>query len=282
MKSYIDESLAAVSLNPKLALLEGLPYIEAGTMQMRVKKYSVADTLFTKALGFGENHVALMNRGKNHYRRENYDDALKDLDRAIVLYAENGDYYRWRSIVNSRLKKYEEASNDIEQANKLKPNDKNILKQRKWLASKFTRRGYDSAKVRQSADAIDHFDAALRLNPDDADIFYRKSKALSNQFKYDLALVEIKKAIELDPSNYGYYSFIDWILAKRKDWDQIIGYWDQYIARVTDDSRAYLERGGAYLHKGDIRSAVSNAKIAADMGNPDAKAIYEKYKHRVQ
>lgn len=282
MKSYIDESLETVSLNPKLALLEGLPYIEAGTIQMRAKKYSVAEGLFTKALDFGESHIALMNRGKNHYRRENYEEALKDLDRAIALYRENGIYYRWRSIVNSRLKKYEAASNDIEQANKLKPNDKNILKQRKWLAQKFTRQGYDSAQLRKSTDAIDNYDAALRLNPDSAELFYRKARAFGDQFKYDLALVEIKKAIELDPAQYSYYAYVDWILAKRKDWNQIIAYWDQYIARESDDSRAYLERGGAYLHKGDIRSAVSNAKIAADMGNPDAKAVYEKYKHRVR
>lgn len=74
---------------------------------------------------------------------------------------------------------------------------------------------------------------------------------------------------------------MDYILAKENEWDIIIGYWDEFIELNPDNSRAYLERGGTYFHKGDMQSALKNAKIAADMGNTKAKQIYEKYKHNI-
>lgn len=32
----------------------------------------------------------------------------------------------------------------------------------------------------------------------------------------------------------------------------------------------------------DLKSAVKNAKIAADMGNPEGREAYEKFRHRVE
>ena len=89
----------------------------------------------------------------------------------------------------------------------------------------------------------------------------------------------MKKAIALDPREFAYYLLMDRVLAKHKDWNRIIAYWDEYIQLNPTHSRAYVERGGAYFHKGDVKSAVRDAKIAADMGNLDGKQIYEKYKH---
>jgi tetratricopeptide (TPR) repeat protein len=75
---------------------------------------------------------------------------------------------------------------------------------------------------------------------------------------------------------------VDWLLIKRNEYDQIISYWDEYIARHPDDSRAYLERGGTYYHKGDLREAVRNAKIAAGMGNAEAQQAYERFSRRLR
>ena len=57
----------------------------------------------------------------------------------------------------------------------------------------------------------------------------------------------------LDPENFEYVRYVDYILAKSKQWEQIIKYWDAYIAIKTNDGRAYAQRGGTYSHKGDIK-----------------------------
>jgi tetratricopeptide (TPR) repeat protein len=239
----------------------------------------VAEEQYTKALAFGESHRILKDRGVSRYRQEKFEDALIDFNRAIQMYPEDGKYYYWRSKTHSQLEQHREALSDIILANQLEPHDEYIGKHLNWLASKFESLGYDLNKNGKPKEAVEQYDAALRLTPDSANLYNRRARAFINLHRYDAAINDLKKAIALDPREFAYYQLMDWVLAKRKDWNQIIAYWDQYIRLNPTHSSAYVERGGAYFHKGDIKSAVRNAKIAADMGNLDGKQIHEKYKH---
>ena len=278
MKLFIIESMRYLDKNPKLKLLEGYLYLDLAKMQQTVKKYSVAEQYYDKALEFGVNHKILKERGKNSYRRENYKKALKDPERAIQLYSEDAQYYYWRSKVYQKLEEYKKASFDIERAYELDSNDKYILSNREWLSSKFTYIGYQLDQNQKSSEAIVQFNAALNLDPNNANLYYRKAQALIKENNYEQALDDVDQAIQLNPDNINYYLLIDYLLFKKKDWDKIISYWDNFISRNPDVSRAYVERGGTYYHKGDLKSAVKNAKIAADMGNREGKEAYEKFK----
>jgi len=282
MQAFAQESLKYASKNPRLRMLEGLIYADAAGAQSLVKKYKDANALYTKALGYGANHQILMERGENNYRRERYEDALADLDRAIDIYQEDGEYYYWRSKTHSMLEQYDKAVGDIELASQLKPDDSSIQKQRQWLVTKLTYIGHELNQRRKSNAAIEKYDATLRLDPDNADVYYWRARAFLNKNQLDPARQDLEKAIVLDTNKFEYYKLIDWVLAQRRDWKQIIAYWDQYIALNPTDDRAYVERGGAYYHMGNMESAVNNAKIAADMGNPQGKEAYEKFRHRVE
>ena len=198
------------------------------------------------------------------------------------MYPEDGKYYYWRSKTHSQLGQHREAFSDIVRANQLEPWNEDIGKQIKWLAGKFELMGYELDKNGKPKEAVEEYDAALRLTPERAVLYDRRARAFINQHQYDAAIDDLKKAIELDPGEFAYYLLMDWVLAKRKDWNQIIEYWNQYIRLNPTHSRAYVERGGAYFHSGDIKSAVRDAKIAADMGNLDGRQIYEKYRHAVE
>lgn len=280
MQAFIDDAMPHVKQNGKLKLLQGLPYREAGKMDALIKKYSAAERYYTKALSYGDNHGILLDRAKVRYRQANYEDALKDINRAIELYQEESDYYYWRAQVYEKLKQYLKASKDIGRAYQLAPADVDVQKERKWLASKLIYEGHELAERGRADSAINYYNAAQYLNPDDGDVYYRRARASVDLHRYDSALLDLKRAIQIDPNQFGYYQSLDWILAKRRDWDRIIAYWSRYIAMHPDNSRAYVERGGAYYHKGDMRSAVADAKAAADMGNDEGKEAYEKFKDR--
>jgi tetratricopeptide (TPR) repeat protein len=143
------------------------------------------------------------------------------------------------------------------------------------------RLGYELNRARKHEAAIEKFNAALSLDPTHADAYNRKAGALIKLNELDEALPHAKLAVEYDPDNFAFYQKLDWILAQRKDWDQVISYWSQYIDLHPDDGAAYVERGGAFYHKGDLRSAVADAKIAADLGNPQGKEAYNRFKHLV-
>lgn len=282
MKQFIEKSQAYVSQNPKLALLKGEIYAEAGDLQSINRKHSVAEKLYNKALSFGEAHWYLQDRGKSRYRQEDYTGALNDFNRAIELAPERGNYYYWRSLTYCKLKQYEKARSDIERADRLDPNDEDIQQHSEHIAYQLSRQGYELQKKVSPDKATGKYTSALRVDPENAGLYYRRARAYVQQSNLAMALEDIKKSIELDPHNINAYLLIDYILAKSGDWNQIIRYWDQYIELHPDNGRAYSERGGAYYHKGDIRSAVENAKIAADLGNIEGKEAYEKFKHLVK
>jgi tetratricopeptide (TPR) repeat protein len=282
MKAFVEKSQDYAHLNPRLKSLAAKIYLEAGDRQSLAQAYSQADKLYTEALAYGENHAILKERGENNYRRKKYDEALPDLNRAIELYPENGTYFHWRSKTYAKLKQYHAAVEDMLQANLLAPGDEAIASQRKSLVSTLERKGFDEYKARKLAEAVKSYELGLKLDPLAPWLYYRRAKALIDLNEYDQALADTRQALALDRDEYNFYLLVDWLLIKRNEYDQIISYWDEYIARHPDDSRAYLERGGTYYHKGDLKEAVRNAKIAADMGNAEAQKAYERFSRRLR
>lgn len=282
MQAYGKESAKHSDLNPKLKMIEGVIFSEAGDMQVISKKYNVADTLYSKSLEFGQFHKTLFKRGKNNNRREKYADSLRDLNSAIALNYEKPLYYYWRASTLIGLKEFEKAMNDIQTAIQLDPYDKDFQSKRMWLAAKFQNDAYTSRESQNNESSIDKYTKAIQLNPGNGDLYQGRARAYIQERDLSSALADMKKAIDVDPDNYHHYALIDYILFKSKDYDQIIKYWEQYIKRHPDDGRAYVEIGGTYFHKGDIKSAVKYAKISADLGNLEGIEAYEKFKHMIQ
>ncbi|MDH5786036.1 MAG: tetratricopeptide repeat protein [Chromatiales bacterium] len=282
MRTVSEEAKQHSDINPRLNHLEGIIYTDAGEVKRADKKYNEANALFDKALEFGEEARVLHARSHNNYRKKNYREALRDINRAIELNHEWGAYYHRRSRILGNMGNYRQALRDIDRALALEPDNKRYVESREWVSKKLKRIGYEQYKQHDPESSIETFTVAIRANPDDASLYYRRGRSLIEQNKFEAAIEDIKKAIELNPDDYEYYLLLDWLLAKQRDWDQIISYWDQYIARNPDYSRAYVERGGAYFHKGDMKTALEDAKRAADMGNVEGKEAYDRIKGRVQ
>lgn len=277
MEVFIDESQTYASENPKLKWLKGLPYIDMANIQTRNGAYSRAEKLYTKALTYGEFHYFLKERGENYVRQEKYQEALQDMSRAIQLYPESREYYYWRSRAYIGLKDLNSVSADLDKLISLQLDGGYLQKEIEWLADTLILDGYNLGKKRQFDSALEYYKLAQTLTPKKASVYHRMARVYIDKNDLNSAHIELIKAIEIEPENFDYCHLMDWLLAKQQDWDQIIKYWDQYIKLVPDNSRAYVERGGAYYRKGDIRSAVSNAKIAADMGNIEGQQAYEKF-----
>ncbi|NRB39529.1 MAG: thioredoxin family protein [Pseudomonadales bacterium] len=112
--------------------------------------------------------------------------------------------------------------------------------------------------------------------PINAKEHYARALQQYDQDKNTEALTSIKKAIAREPKKFKYYKLADDILVRTQDWDQIIKYWDKYIALVPHDDQAILERSGSKYHKGDIAAARKDAKKAMQRGNIEAQRFYQK------
>lgn len=281
MQAFIDDSLKLLSFNSRLSLLQGYILYDQGQMNSIMRSYQAADALYVKALAFGPNDLIYNARGDNFYTQKKYQKALQSYNKAISLNSEDAGYFNWRAKTYVQLKDFDQAFKDIEHANAISPGNKSVSETKNWLASKYKRQGYDLRKQNEPGRALQYFERTLQLDPDDADAYYRKGAALYDQNRHDQALNVFEKAVELDPDNYSTYVYIDRILESEGKWNEIIGYWDRYIERNPNNSRAYIERGGTYYRKGDIKMAMENAKKAADLGSPMGKRLYERFRHRV-
>jgi tetratricopeptide (TPR) repeat protein len=87
------------------------------------------------------------------------------------------------------------------------------------------------------------------------------------------ALAAFEQAVRRDPAHFDAILSIDQLLAPRREWDAIIGYWTTYLTHRPDDARAYLERAGANRWKGDMTAALADMKKACELGSEKACGV---------
>ena len=276
MQEFVDEAKQYAKHNPKLASLEGMIYGAAARNAVTMKKYSVAETLFTKALEFGENDIVLKNRGKSQYRQKDYEGAIEDLSAAIAINPEDHEYYYWRSKAYYKLKDYQAAKADILKAFRLNAFDENVTSCKESIAAKIVYEGYELVQASKYTAGVDKFNSALELTSDDADIFYRRGLALNKSNMYQAAVSDLKRAIELSPDTIQYYISIDYLYSRQRDWNSILKYWDKFISNHPNNSRAYVERAGTHFHNGNAKAALRDADKARSLGDNNASWVHEK------
>ena len=150
------------------------------------------------------------------------------------------------------------------------------------VAARHVRRGWDLYQASKLAEALAEYDTALQIDPESADAYFYRGVTLIKQGAEDRALADLEKSIELRPTRVEAYENLDWLLARRRDWDRITEYWSRLIALEPRNGKAYLERGGAYFHKGDLARALADAQEACRLGQAEGCRMYEKYKPQAQ
>lgn len=282
MDQFATEAQRYASDNPRLKILKGYVFYDAGSMQRSSKNFGVAVELLSKALAFGDLARFYEERASIYEHLDKHDEALQDINTAIDMSPQDPDLYYRKSRILSSKKMMQEALKSIEIADQLKPEDESIAKQKKWIADTLVYSGYSHQKTKNLTEAIKDYNSAIKANPNNAYSYYRRARLLIDQKEMTSAFNDLAKAIELDPNDLDFYLLMDWLLTKKSDWNGIIHYWDKFITLHPDNDRAYLERGGAYFHKGDIAAAVADAKRAADLGNAEGQKLYDRYKGQVK
>ncbi|MBF0330141.1 MAG: tetratricopeptide repeat protein [Nitrospirae bacterium] len=282
MDEFATESQKSAFKNPRLKALKGYVFYDTGNMEKQSKNYGVALEFLNKALLFGDLALFYNERATIYEHLEKLDEALKDINLAIEMSSQNADFYSTRSRILSNKKMMQEALKDIEIANLLDPNDEYIIKLNKWIADKFMSSGHSKQKAKDFSGAIKDYTAAIQANPENSYSYYSRARVFVDKKDLSSAFTDLKKAIKLDPNVFDFYQLMDWLLTQKSDWGGIINYWSRYIALNPKNDRAYLERGGAYFRKGDLASAVADAKRAADLGNAKGQEMYDKLKSRAK
>ncbi len=153
-------------------------YVQLGTTKILQRDFEGAMADLDKAISLKPNDGAAYKvRGFARLRGKDYENAVADLSKAIDLKADP-EAYRWRAEAYRDSKRYELAVADYTAI--LSKSDSNSSDQaRLETADMLAKRGYIYALMQQYQNAINDYEAALRLNPKDIDTPQRLQYAQS-------------------------------------------------------------------------------------------------------
>jgi len=180
----------ASELNPKLAAAWGgraMAHQALGNLEVAVKDAGEAIRLEPKAPRWYRARAGALRMLERHA------EAVKDLDKAIALSppdAEKALMLRQRGLSHGELGDFKKAIADLDEANRLKPNDRTILNDRCWVrgqwgqeldkaladcdaslaiekaSTTYDSRGFVNLRRGDPSSAFVDFDAAVKLDAD--------------------------------------------------------------------------------------------------------------------
>lgn len=124
------------------------------------------------------------------------------------------------------------------------------------LAAAFYNRGIAYRHKGQNDRAIQDYDRAIRLNPDDAEAFNNRAVAYFDNFQYDRAIQDYDQAIRLKPDNAGALINRGIAYFDKLQYGRAIEDYDQAIRLQPGLAEAFNNRSLAYIKMGQYDRAV--------------------------
>ena len=315
----ILEYSEALSLDPDNAEI----WNKRGLAHQSKKAYGSAIVDFTKAIVLApDNAVAYNNRGLTYYRVSSRDDALADFGRAIDLDPNYPDPYFNRGNVWGS---YARAIEDYTKAIDINPDYAEAYECRgnayysKWVADlvnfretikwrfgkSFMKAEADYRRATQTdrEKIIEDYGQVLRLNPDNAEIYFKRGEAYCNRRQHDLktgegcdehvlqdyksAVDDYTQAIRINPGFTNAYE-------ARANAYRVIAYWlgggsdyydmaiDEFTLLMSNEpyperaSKYLMMRGNVYGERGDLARAIEDYTQALSLDPDNAYAHFNR------
>ena len=200
-------------------------------------------------------------RGKDLYKRKQYDQAIDVLTQAIRLKPDYAEAFSERGLAYVHKDDYDRAIQDYTQALKLNPD----------YALAYNNRGNAYIDKGNYDQAIQDLNQALKLNPSYAHAYNNRGNAYLDKGDYDRAIQDYTQALKLDHNyTHAYYNRGNAYLGKG-DYDRAIQDYTQALKLDQNYTRAYNNRGNAYIDKGDCDRAIQDLNQALKL-DPNANS----------
>ncbi len=146
---------------------------------------------------------------------------------------------------------------------------------RELLASIYHKRGITYRLLGEFRRAIEDFDRALELSPDDERIYGSRGIAYSFNESYEHALRDFNKALELDPQSSWTYASRGKTYHLLKEYQQALEDFDRALELNPNYSWTYANRGKTYYILKKYQQAIKDYDRAIALG-PDYTWAYAK------
>ena len=207
------------------------------------------------------------------------DKALKDVHAMLKGNAEDRQVYITLAQMNTRLRRFRDAEQDLDKAEQLSTKDDD--KEYVWFL-----RGSTFEREKRYADAEEQFKKVLASDPEHASALNYLGYMLADQnLKLDEALGYIKKAVDLDPANGAYLDSLGWAYFRLGKYELAEENLLKASQKINTDPTVHDHLGDLYQKTGRLKMAVTNWEraltewnrtIAAEVDPADVARVQKK------
>ncbi|MGH9643968.1 MAG: tetratricopeptide repeat protein [Terriglobales bacterium] len=207
------------------------------------------------------------------------DQALKDVRALLKGTPDDRQVYITLAQMNTRLRRFPDAEQALDQAEKLstKDDDKEYI----WFL-----RGSTFEREKRYADAEVQFKKVLASDPEHASALNYLGYMLADQnLELDAALGYIKKAVDLDPANGAYLDSLGWVYFRMGKYDLAEENLLKASQKINTDPTVHDHLGDLYQKTGRLKMAVNNwdralnewnRTVAAEVDPADVARVQKK------
>ncbi|HBR20981.1 MAG TPA: hypothetical protein DD713_00185 [Nitrospiraceae bacterium] len=143
-------------------------------------------------------------------------------------------------------------------------------------ATDWAQRGYEAVILGKYKDALNAFNKAIELNPQDAEAYAGRGLAYVESGNYQQAINDYNKTIQLNPQFAGAYYKRGVAYSELGKYQEAISDFTNAIELNPQLADAYFYRGGAYDKLGNHQQLIEDFKIAAKLGKKAARYFLKK------
>jgi len=190
-----------------------------------------------------------------YFNLEDYDSAIRDIDRAVEIDPQ-GEYFYQRGLMERRIDNYDLAIDNFHQAIELNPDNPEPLID---LSVTFRLVGDFEASVEAA-------DRAIEMAPDNDRAHSARGRSLKEMGDFEAALSELHIAVELNPENWRAVEDLAEIYAWHLD-DPHAGleWYNRSIDLFPGDGWRISDRGVLHGRLGELDAAMADFERAAEL-----------------
>ena len=255
---------APVADNPRLRWLVGYPAWDRASL---MKDDARALATINEALRAGDDPRFLNERCRIHLRMKNLPAALSDVEKALDLRPAWVRLLAHRAQVHARREAWEPAAHDLLAVLRIDPTHAQARRWHETVVKGVVFDGWEHHKAGREREALALLDLASDLDPTSKEVIERRVWIVAGGKEgTPEELAKLEGAVQDNPDDFRAVQALDYALAKKGDFTRVVGLWTKFLEAHPDEGRAFLERGGAYLHLGKRNEAIADAKKACELG----------------
>lgn len=273
-------------------------YFNLGLVRLQEKSWDEALTSFGRALKLSPDmRGANMFAGVASYRLNEYPQAMKFLEREVRLDPSNATAYMWLGVTQMANGDPDAAGASLDKANKLKPNDVDILYHRGRAHMLISKESYEDlyktapdswrvhevlaesfSEAERYGDAINECREALRLKPDEPGLHEEMGDIYWKQNQLPQAEGAFQDELKQNPENTSAMYKLAVVSIERSKPDAAESLLEKYLERDPQSADGHYQLGRAQAQLGDNDAAIRNFVAAvADSGNSHSDTLRQSY-----